>query len=213
MQFDKRIYQALIAREHDYTFMHSLKENNLQGTYYAVLSGYRQHKRIKYPCMRLDSLFQRRHCRRIWLRDQSIIAISLILMFASLSILAEYFLHFVHVAIIPVTLIGALSSGILFGLSFYLIQYANKRMHDYERLQYAQLCTILDYVSCDGSSAITDSQLLALLSDIQTSKILLSIVQQDGFKITESELEAFTTEAPLDQSLATLADESNQKVA
>lgn len=213
MQFDKRIYQALIAREHDYIFMHSLKEQNLQTTYYSVISGYKQHKRIKYPCMYFKNIFQRRYCQRLLWRDQTVIGINLILMFASLSILAEYFLHFVHVAIIPINLLGACGAAIIFGLSFYLIEYASKRMHNYERLQYTQLCTILDYSTCDGSCAITDSQLLALLSDIHMSKLLLSIVQKDGFKITETELAAFTTEASFDQALATLADESDQKVA
>ena len=209
MQFDKRIYQALVARKNDHLFHQQLHDRSLHGTYRSVIDAYNRQHCIKLPYVFLKTLYQKRYCARLIQQDQALTILNLCLFFVALSIFSDYLLHFANYAATPILLIGAAATLGMIGLSIYMIQKTTQREMLYYDLMDAQINVLLDYAEFGRDSAITDDQLLNFLSDLHHTRVMMRMVDKQGFKLTQSDITHVSNIASNnEQAIATLDDES-----
>ena len=118
-------------------------------------------------------------------------------------------LHFSYYTASPILLIGAAATLGMIGLSLYMINKTTQREIHYFDLIDSQINVLLDYAEFGHDSAISDDQLLQFLSDLQHTRLMMRIVDKQGFKLTYSDITHASQNASNNtQQMATLDDEA-----
>ena len=213
MNIYKKIYHALIIREHDINFSKKLQLAGVSGINKSILSIYKTSNTIKIPWIEFENIHQKESCKKRLQQENLLSTLFYCITIISIFLISYLLIHSGSENYIFETVSIICLCAIFFASYYGIVKSQVRKESYYDVLNSTMLC-IINLNKIAQQDNISDNDLIILLKDIKNCKKAINTAKKYKFSIHETDFEShFTKNIVNEEELNKWDDESRHNAS